>query len=156
MSYTYKQERQLKRAEFFFGPGNFTKANKDEVQFNAVIDNDNIILISKNVRRVFVKDDKVSLVMATTNRRGIYLKPWQVIRVIINDHKTGEKTVCALVKLNRKFYKTYSFKDQDIIDKDENLGGFLDVYGTEDPTFDVLLEAALIQTKEKIKVQICA
>ena len=79
-----------------------------------------------------------------------------MIRVIINDHKTGEKTVCALVKLNRKFYKTYSFKDRDIIDRDEELGGFLDVYGTEDPTFDVLFEAALIQAKDKTKVQICA
>jgi len=156
MGKTIREEKREKRAEFFFGKGNYTRVNKNEILYRPVIDNDNIILLTRNVRRVFVGDNSTSFVLATSSHRGVYLKSWQVMRVVINDKRSDERAICFLVKLTRKYFKTYSFKNIDIIDRDEDLGGFLEINTESNPDFDTMLSAAFLQAKEKNKVEICA
>lgn len=96
----YLKDRKQKNNDFFFGEGNFKKISNKYFQFRTVLDDDNIIIFSKNL--TFVKD---SAVMIVSENKAIYLKPWQY-KVV----ETFEGIQGFLVKINRNYFKPYTFK----------------------------------------------
>ena len=154
MYLTIAQERKQKKAKFFFGE-NYTQANKNEVRYPSVIDNDHIIYRTKDVRTVFCGDNTITSVLATGKNKAVYLKPWQVVKIKFRNPEDPEKKVYSfLVKLDRKYFKSYYFKSKDIYNADEK-GNFRGMDEKVDMTFDELLNAALLQNEEKKKVELC-
>lgn len=112
----------------FFGEVSHT-SNK-HFKFNHVINDDEIILITNNVR--FIKNNPVLVI---DNNKVVYLKDWNVLE--IHNFKYG--LYAYAVKLNRKYWKEYTFKEE-----------FDDVYFKEADTFDSLKAVAETQNDTEI------
>ena len=67
----YLKARKENHIEFFFGKVNYV-SNK-YFNFNHIIDEDNIVVITNNIK--FIKG---SLVLVVANNKVVYLKDWQV------------------------------------------------------------------------------
>lgn len=119
-----------KNNDFFFGENNWNRDESYRYRFTQAIDNDNIIVVSKNI--VWVKGNPILLI---SNQRGVYLKDWQ-IRTVYKDPFTSELPK-YVIKLNRKFFKVYTFSN--------SIGECYDNY----TTFDDFLSLARQQEKEK-------
>ncbi|MDD7411264.1 hypothetical protein [Fusobacterium gastrosuis] len=115
---------------FFFGEGNWREVSNKYFKFKRILSDDEIIIITNNVREV-----KESLVLVVDNNKVIYLKDWQVEPV----KAYNENIYAYAVKLNKKYFKTYAFKNE-----------FKDFCFKEEDTFDTLKEVAEIQEKEDI------
>lgn len=87
---------------FFFGEDNQHQVSNKYFTFKHVVDNDNIIINTKNVRIV-----KGNYVLVIGDSTVVYLKPWQV-KEAHNWSQLGDDFY--LVKLNRNFFKPYTFK----------------------------------------------
>lgn len=123
-----RKESDLK---FFFGNDVKHTSNK-YFTFKHFIDNDNIVIITNNIRQV--KDSQVLLV---DNDKCVYLKPWQVRPV----HSYYEEIQAYAVKLNSNFFKTYTFRSP------------FDGVNFEKPdTFESLCEIAKAQDFENMNI----
>lgn len=117
----YLKSRKQKDNDFFYGEGNLKKISNKYFQFKTVLDDDNIIIFSKNL--TLIKD---SPIMIVAENKAIYLKPWQYKIVETFDGVRG-----FLVKINRDYFKPYTFRT------------CFDGYeGMNDYDFDQLLEIA--------------
>lgn len=96
----YLKERKSKDLKYFFGEDVKMISNK-YFKFTYVIDNDNIILITNNIKII-----KGNYVLLVDNNKGVYLKDWQVRPV----HNFYNDMSAYAVKLNRKYFKPYTFK----------------------------------------------
>ena len=129
----YMKARAEKEDDFFFGAGNREKNSNKYFTFKHVLDNDNIIINTNNVKKI-----KDSLVLIVGNREAVYLKDWQVRGV----HNYSD--ICSnfyLVKLNRKYFKPYSFRNE-----------FNDFCFDNTESFDDLMECAREQDEAGMKV----
>jgi len=114
----------------FYGKGNW-KANGRDYTFKHDIDNDNIIVATSNVKKI-----KDSYVMIVGKNKAIYVKDW-AIKPVYN----WDKGISGyLVKVNRNYFKPYTFKTD-----------FEEYVGDSEDTFDSLKEVAKSQDKENIK-----
>lgn len=103
---------KAKDIAFFFGE--VKRISNQYFTFNHVVDDDNIIVnVASNQIRI-IKGNPVLLV---GNSHAVYLKDWQIKRA----HNYGD--ICQnfeVVKLNRKFFKVYTFRTEfDDVDFDE-------------------------------------
>ena len=114
------KEKEINR---FFGE--VKRSSNKYFTFNHVLDEDNFIVVTANIKVI-----KGSYVLIVGKNQGVYLKDWQVVPVH-NDH---EGFNAYAVKLNRNFFKIYTFKSN-----------FDDMTFTESDTFDSLKAIAEMQ-----------
>ena len=120
------REKNSKDIERFFGEHTMT-ANQ-YFTFSNVQDEDNIIIITNNVKSI-----KGNPVLVVGNHEVVYLKDWNIVPVM-----NWEKGIDAwAVKLNRKYFKVYTFRTE-----------FEDFYFKETETFDSLMEVAKEQQEK--------
>ncbi|MEE0290530.1 MAG: hypothetical protein U0J62_09920 [Lachnospiraceae bacterium] len=119
----YIKSRKEKDLEFFFGE--VTKKSNKYFEYNSIIDEDNIIIITNNIKTI-----KGNMVMIVDNNKAVYLKDWQVRRV----HNFYNGVSAFAVKLNRKYFKPYTFRFD-----------FEDMAFKQEETFDSLKECAAEQ-----------
>lgn len=100
LSEMYKK-RKSKDIEFFFGDTQW-RSNK-YFRFDHVKDDGNIILITNNIKAI-----KGNFVMLVDNEKAVYLKDWQVKPV----HSFSAGMSGWAVKLNRTYFKPYTFKSR--------------------------------------------
>lgn len=128
----YLKESKEKDLKFFFGE-DVKKVTNKYFKFKRVKDEDNIVIITNNIK--VIKD---SFVLVVGEKKAVYLKDWQVRKV----RNYYENLSAYAVKLNRKFFKTYTFKNE----IDENL------YFDKDNNFEDLLEIAKLQDQENLQI----
>lgn len=126
----YMKELAKKDHDFFFGEGNYRKVTNQYYRFKRVLSNDDIILVTNNVRMV-----KGSPVLVVDNNKAVYLKNWQIKPVSNWD----EGIEGYAVKLSRRYFKPYTFQNP--------LGEYS--FDKED-TFDDLLQVAKEQEEEDL------
>lgn len=121
-----------KNLERFFGEVRHLSAKY--FSFRHVIDDDNIIVNVKNVVTV-----KGSPVLAVGSCSGVYLKDWLLREAHVCKDGMDEDFWC--VKLNRKFFKVYTFKSP------------LTEDALEDTlTFDEWMQVARLQDEESMPI----
>lgn len=116
-----------KKKDYFFGEVEQT-SNK-YMKFDQVKDEDNAIIMTNNVKVI-----KGNMVLITGKNTAVYLKDWQYQLM-----KTREQDEAFAVKINRNYFKEYTFKN-----------GFED-YGGEHETFDSLWKTAAQQQRRGTK-----
>lgn len=121
-----------KESDFFFGKGNVTKVSTKYYEFKRVLDEENIIIVTKNIKVI-----KGNYVLIVDNNKAVYLKEWQVKHI----HSYDEEFNGYAVKLNKKYFKPYTFKTD-----------FEDFCFVKEDTFESLFEVAKEQEKENTKV----
>lgn len=115
-------EREMQR---FFNGGYNMRSNK-YFEFTHVINNDEIIIITNNIKTI-----KGSLVLVIGNDKVVWLKDWQVKKV--RNFYNG--VYGYAVKLNRQYFRTYqlNFEFEDLLfDKDNNFDDLLEVARMQD------------------------
>jgi hypothetical protein len=128
----YLKELKEKDLKYFYGD-DVKKVTNKYFEFKRVKDDDNIIIITNNIKTI-----KDSFVLVVGEKKAVFLKDWQ-IREVRNYYKDLN---AYAVKLNRKYFKIYTFKNE----IDENL------YFEKDNNFDDLLEIAKLQDKENLRI----
>lgn len=125
----YINSRKESENKFFFGED---CEGVDYVRWTHFKNEDEIIIATSNVK--YFKN-KNQFVLVVDDNKVVYLKDWQVksIKKWIN----GEGVNAYAVKLNRKFFKSYTFSFS-----------FDDVAFTKEDTFDSLVEVAKLQDQE--------
>lgn len=127
----YIKERKQKVAESFFGKS--VVRHDDNIAWDGYIDDETIIVLTKNVRYWKNKDQFVMLI---GNNKYIYLRSCDVVEV-----KNWHLELNAYaVKLNRKYFKAYTIN-----------GTFDDVMFEKEDSFESLLEVAKTQETKEIK-----
>ena len=124
------KSRKEKDLTFFFGETK--KMSNKYFSFKRFIDDDNIIIITNNIKTI-----KGSFVMLVDNNKAVYLKDWQVRPV----HNYGAGINAYAVKLNRKYWKVYTFKTD-----------FDDMAFEKEETFDDLVTIAKEQDIENMPI----
>lgn len=115
---------------FFFGEGNWREVSNKYFKFKRILSDDEIIIITNNVREI-----KDSLTLVVDNNKVVYLKDWQVEPV----KAYNEGIYGYAVKINRKYFKAYTFKSE-----------FSNFSFKNEDTFESLKELAKLQEKEDI------
>ena len=114
--------------------GNYRKVSNKYFELETqVLDNDNILVATSNVTAV-----KGSPVLIVNDNQAVYLKDWQVQGVNVKNADTGSIESGYMVKLDRNYFKPYTFKS-----------GFDGVGFDKADTFDSLLDDAKKQSKGK-------
>ena len=119
----WKKEEHRREIERFFG-GKGEHIYKKTYKFDHVIDDDNVVITTNNLQ--FVKD---GLALIVGKNKAVFLKNWQARHTTINDPNWG-KLGTNLIKLNRNYFKVYTFKNnfEDIVIEDgEEMTNFDDV-----------------------------
>lgn len=129
----YMKARAEKENDKFFGEGNRKRVSNKYYTYKHVIDNDNIIINTKNVKAI-----KDSWTLIVDNNKAVYLRDFQV-REAHNWNELGDDFY--IVKLNRKYFKTYTFKS-----------GFEGFSFEKENTFDDLMAVAIEQDRENMPV----
>ena len=104
----YLKARAQREEDRFFGEGNVTKVSNKYFFCKRVLDEDNIII---NTANTYYLKNKNALILIVGTCEAVYLQDWQLQAVATEN---GYKSY--LVKLNRKYFKTYTFQKQ--IDED--------------------------------------
>ena len=123
----YMKARAKKEDDFFFGEDNKIKQSNKYYTYKHFIDNDNIIINTNNIKVI-----KNSCVLIIGKNEAIYLKDWQVRTA----HNYSD--ICSnfyIVKLNRKFFKPYTFKsnfDDFCFEKTENFDDLIEIAKEQD------------------------
>lgn len=120
------KENDLK---YFYGDDVKKKSNK-YFTFTRIKDEDNIIIVTNNITTI-----KNSPALVVDNNKVVFLKEWQ-IRPIKN---WDEQENAWAVKLNRNFFKTYTFQNN------------FDFHFEKEDTFDNLVKLAEEQQEENMK-----
>ncbi len=129
----YELVNSIKDHYFF---GKIQKTSNKYFIFDRIIDEDNFILITSNVRYFWNKE---TFVLIVDNDKVVYLKDWQVIPV----RNWREGVEGFAVKLNRKYFKVYKYSFE-----------FDDVYFEKEDTFDDLFEIAKEQHEKQMSISI--
>lgn len=128
----FAKEAQDKAKDRFFGGRRMTSSRY--FTFEHVLDEDNIIVITDNVRML----RNGSIVLIVGNEHAVYLKEWQIYKVrTYTDDIDG-----WAVKLNREYFKPYRFN-----------GRFAGVSFYQPDTFDNLKVTAKAQNPEPVRTQ---
>ncbi len=90
-----KKQKGAQRARFF---GEVREVSNTYFRFNRVIDDDNVIILTNNLRMI-----NGSYALIVGNNAAIFLKDWQVVPVRID--RGTENTF--VVKLNRNWVRPY-------------------------------------------------
>ncbi len=117
------------KKEFVFFK-NLEMVSNKRFTFENIISEDEIVIITDNVRK-----HKNGYVLVVDNNKVVYLKDWQVRKVLAYNEGID---ACA-VKLNRKFFKAYTFRN-----------AFTDFHFEKEDTFDSLYEVAKEQQEQKM------
>ncbi len=121
-----------KDLDFFFGKGNWSNKSNQYYNFKRVINENEIIIITNNIKKI-----KNNYVLVVGNNKVVYLKDWAVRPV-----RNFENNVYAYaVKLNRNYFKVYTFKSD-----------FEDLYFEKEENFADLLELAKEQEERGMTV----
>lgn len=120
-----------KDKDFYFGAGNYTMTTNNYFTFKNVIDEDNIIIVTNNVKMI-----KDSYVLIVSDNKAVYLKDWQVRSC--KSYKEGIEAY--FVKLNRKYFKPYTFSFT-----------FEDMCFEKEDTFDTLVKCAREQEAQSLQ-----
>ena len=121
-----------KDLNFFFGEGNWKNKSNQYYNFKRVLNENEIIIVTENVKII-----KNNYVLVVDNNKVVYLKDWMVRPV-----RNYENNVYAYaIKLNRNFFKVYTFKND-----------FEDLYFEKEESFDDLLELAKEQEERGMTV----
>ena len=126
----YIKQQKEKDIQKFFGEIKHT-SNK-YFTFNRIINDDEIIIVTSNIK--IIKDTPVLVV---GNNKAVYLKDW-LIREVRNYNLD---IYDYAVKLNRKYWKVYTFKSD-----------FEDIFIEKEATFDDLVEVAKEQNKKNMPI----
>lgn len=126
----YLKGLKAKHIEKFFGEVK-QKSNK-YFTFNHYVDDDNVTIITNNIKYI-----KGNPVLVVDNNKVVYLKDWLVEPV--RNYSNGIYAYAA--KINRKFFKVYTFK------KD-----FEDMAFEKETTFDELVEIAKEQDENNMAI----
>lgn len=116
----YYKERKQKDMDFFYGKGNTKKLSNKYFEFKRVLDDDNCIVVTNNIKTI-----KGNPVMITGNNQAVYLKDWQYRPV----HNYYDGIDAYAVKLNRKYYRPYTFRfnfDDYSFDKNNSFDDMMD------------------------------
>lgn len=116
----YYKERKQKDMDFFYGKGNTKKLSNKYFEFKRVLDDDNCIVVTNNIKTI-----KGNPVMITGNNQAVYLKDWQYRPV----HNYYDGIDAYAVKLNRKYYRPYTFRfnfDEYSFDKNNSFDDMMD------------------------------
>lgn len=134
----YFKDKAIKDLDFFFGKDNWEKiSNKYYTIDNSVIDDDNILLRTTNIVTYYKNNERKTLLLVGANK-AVYLKDWQLKAV--QEYPAGNS---YFVKLNRKYFKIYTFKS--------NFKGF-EFEFEHDCDFDDLKEEARSQVKQQFRL----
>lgn len=121
-----------KDLNFFFGKGNWSNKSNQYYNFKRVINENEVIIITNNIKKI-----KNNYVLVVGNNKVVYLKDWAVRPV-----RNFENNVYAYaVKLNRNYFKVYTFKSD-----------FEDLYFEKEENFADLLELAKEQEERGMTV----
>ena len=121
-----------KDLNFFFGEGNWSNTSNQYYNFKRVLNENEIIIVTENVKII-----KGNPVLVIGNNKAVYLKDWAVRPV-----RNFENNVYAYaVKLNRNYFKVYTFKSD-----------FEDLYFEKEENFDDLLELAKEQEERGMTI----
>lgn len=123
-----RKEMKIEFLKKFFGEDLKMKSNK-YFTFNNIIDDDNIIIITNNIKMI-----KDNMVLIVDNNKAVYLKHFQIYKI----HNFYENINTNAIKLNRNFFKVYTFKNQ--IDPN--------ITFEKEQTFDDLKEIAKSQANQ--------
>ena len=128
-----------------FGKGNFTLSATNLITYKSVFNDEASIVIRTNDIISILDPEKantVRYVFVSGPHKGIYIEPWQFIKVSYQD-KTKTRRHTSLLRLNREYSNSYYFanKEFDNRPKEKNL------------VWQDLLEIAKQQEKEHIKVK---
>lgn len=126
------KEHKDSQIERFFGEHKMI-SNK-YFTFKHVQSDDEIILITNNLKSV-----KNNVVLVIANNQAVYLKDWNIVPVSNFD----ESIEAYAVKLNRKYFKAYTFQRD-----------FEDIAIEPPETFDSLLATAKEQDAENMKIKV--
>lgn len=127
----FLKERKQKDMDFFYGKGNTKKLSNKYFEFKRVLDDDNCIVVTNNIKTI-----KGNPVMITGNNQAVYLKDWQCRPV----HNYYEGVDAYAVKLNRRYYKPYTFRS--------NFEGYS---FDKNNTFDDMMDTAKQQEQVNMK-----
>lgn len=133
---TYVKTRFESKKNFFFGEGNYKEESNKYLTFNHYVNDDEIVICTNNITW-YVKNGAQQYLLIVGNNKAVYLKDWQLEA---SNLRNGLDTY--LVKLNRKYFKTYTFK------KD-----FENFYFENDQDFDYLVELAKEQDQMGMAVR---
>lgn len=130
----YLKERKQHDLVWFLGQEPHKESNK-YVTFNHVIDEDNIIIATNNIKAYYDKNDELKVILMVGENKAVYLKDWQVRKgcAKVGSYSNSE---CYIVKLNRNYFKPYTFKNV-----------FEGMSFEEKQTFDMLKAGALTQNE---------
>ena len=106
-----------------------------------VFDDGTFILFTNNVKTFYSKGDE-KIIMPVDNNKAIYLNMYSVMDVGVKDGNgsyIGEQTA---VKINKKYFKTYTFKNN-----------FDDMHFDKADTFESLKNVAKQQEKKRKNYQ---
>lgn len=126
----YLKGMKEKSIERFFGKVEH-KSNK-YFTFNHYINDDEAIIITSDVK--YIKGNPVLII---ANNKAVYLKDWLLMPVRNYDNNVYGYAV----KINRKYFKPYTFKSE-----------FEDIYIESEYTFDDLLNISKEQDKENMSI----
>lgn len=128
-----------------FGAGNFKISASNLITYKSVFNDEKSIAIRTNDIISILDPNKantVRYVFVTGPQRGIYIEPWQFIKVSYQD-KTKTRRHTNILRLNREYSTSYTFPNKEFENrpKEKNL------------LWQDLLQIAKDQEKEKIKVK---
>lgn len=121
-----------KDLNFFFGEGNWKNKSNKYYSFKRVLNENEIIIVTENIRIV-----KENPVLVIGNNKVVYLKDWAVRPV--RNYENG--VYAYAVKLNKNYFKVYTFKSD-----------FEDLFFEKEDSFDDLLKTAKEQEKRAMPV----
>lgn len=130
----YLRSRKESNMNFYFGEGNYQMKSNKYFSFKRVLDNDNIIIVTSNVKQI-----KGNYVMIVDNNKAVYLKDWQV-KAVSNFFNGLEGYT---VKLNRNYFKPYTFRFD------------FEGYSFEkEETFEDMMNVAKLQEEENMTIKL--
>lgn len=125
-------EQRVARAKYFFGDdADVGATGKCVKSFRHFIDEDNIIIVTSNVKYIRSRE---AFILIVDHNKAVYLKDWNVKE--LKNWYLGVDTYA--IKLNRKYFKTYTFKSD-----------FEDMVFEKEDTFDSLIDLAKEQDNDK-------
>lgn len=130
----YFEERARMEKERFFGE--MKKDSNQYFSFKRVHSDDEIVIITNNIARV-----KDSFVLVVDNNKCVYLKTWQIKRVKVLIDDCDSAIFAFAVKLNRNFFKVYTFKsdfEEFSFEKEETFDDLLEVARKQDSVHSVV------------------
>lgn len=134
----YKQwqiDRYKKDMDFFYGEGNWHKTSNQYYSIKHHLSDDEVIINTNDIK--FIKGQPVLVV---GQNQGVYLKEWQGRPAFA--YMNGELTGFHTLKLNRKYFKPYTFKFD-----------FKGYEGVKPQSFDDMVQIAKEQDKAGLPIK---